>query len=683
LNSSTMAATDAPSVSSSSVLSSQSPFGEDKLPLHPLDQLIEKEITRCANLIRSHFAKLTKNLRFYRIDLLEPEKSVILQYENGQKTNFSRSAFAVVVDRVQEKTYEVVVSLSPRGSERVVSVVYVPGVQPGFLSDEYEMCEHAVKIDPKVIEALKRRGINDISSVMVDAWVSYFHPPNQRLCNPLFFLRTNDSANGYDRPIEGLNVFVDLHKMIVVEVRDNFTVPIPPPDPLSQWQGLKKFRKDLKPFYTNQPEGVSFRVEGKRVYWQNWSFHVGFTQWEGLVLHQIAYNDKGRIRPVIYRASIAEMVVPYGDPRDPNHRKNAFDAGEDGLGRNCQSLELGCDCIGSVYYFDATLVNVQGIPYRIKNAICLHEEDAGMLWRHQDWRTGISEVRRSRRLVISFFSTIANYDYGFFWYFYQDGTIHMESKLTGILSTSAIATGDHPGGYGTMIAKNLYAPIHQHFFVARLDMQVDGLNNAIQEVNVRIPEEHEPNPYRSAFYAHVTTFQTELEAARLAEPRSARVWRIVNPSSRNRCGELCGWRLMPRIGNCTPTFACDDSKLMQRAGWLKKTIWVTPFDSREKYPGGSYVYQKELDDGLTKWTQANRNIYNKDIVVWYIFGVTHVVRAEDWPVMPAEFSGFDLKPDNFFDCSPAMDVPPTNQAHACCDVNKPTTSSKLSPISRL
>ena len=178
----------------------------------------------------------------------------------------------------------------------------------------------------------------------------------------------------------------------------------------------------IKSVHFKRNTGVSFQVEGRHVQWQKWSFRVGLTQWEGLVLHQIAYKDKDKVRPIIYRArfeiyhlahsqdqpkwrfephliysatviligfciivcfsptlyfSIAEMVVPYGDPRDPNHRKNAFDAGEDGLGRNCHSLELGCDCIGSIYYFDAILVNVQGIPYKIKNAICLHEEDAG------------------------------------------------------------------------------------------------------------------------------------------------------------------------------------------------------------------------------------------------------------------------------------------------------------------
>lgn len=66
---------------------------------------------------------------------------------------------------------------------------------------------------------------------------------------------------------------------------------------------------------------------------------MGFTPREGLVIHTVAYDDgsRGR-RSVAHRLSFVEMVVPYGDPKDPHYKKNAFDAGEDGLGKNCHSL---------------------------------------------------------------------------------------------------------------------------------------------------------------------------------------------------------------------------------------------------------------------------------------------------------------------------------------------------------
>lgn len=68
----------------------------------------------------------------------------------------------------------------------------------------------------------------------------------------------------------------------------------------------------------------------------------------------------------------------------------------------------------------------------------MHEEDYGILWKHTDRRDGQPEVRRSRRLVASSVSTVENYEYGFFWYLYQDGNIKFEIKLTGILSPAAV-----------------------------------------------------------------------------------------------------------------------------------------------------------------------------------------------------------------------------------------------------
>ena len=103
----------------------------------------------------------------------------------------------------------------------------------------------------------------------------------------------------------------------------------------------------------------------------------------------------------------------------------------------------------------------------------MHEEDYGILWKHWDFRTGDTEVRRSRRLVVSSVSTIGNYEYGFFWYLYQDGTIESEVKATGIIATAAIAPGETPI-YGQLVAEGVNGMIHQHFFNVRLDFDVDG-----------------------------------------------------------------------------------------------------------------------------------------------------------------------------------------------------------------
>src|SRR5947209_8314511 len=176
-------------------------------------------------------------------------------------------------------------------------------------------------------------------------------------------------------------------------------------------------RDDLTPLEITQPEGPSFQIGGWELSWQKWRFRVGFTPREGLVFHLLTYEDGGRRRPILYRASCAELVVPYGDPNPSGYRRNAFDIGEYGIGPNTNSLELGCDCLGEIRYLDVDLCDNHGWPYTIRNAICIHEEDAGLLWKHTDVRTGHVEVRRSRRLVVSSIVTVDNYEYAFYWYF--------------------------------------------------------------------------------------------------------------------------------------------------------------------------------------------------------------------------------------------------------------------------
>ncbi len=193
-----------------------------------------------------------------------------------------------------------------------------------------------------------------------------------------------------------------------------------------------------------QPEGPSFTLEGNKLTWQNWSLRVGFNHREGMTLHTISYNDDGRERSVAHKLSFAEMMVPYRDHCEDHYRRTAFDIGEWGLGFMTTSLELGCDCLGEIRYLDAVLHNSKGEPYTITNAICIHEEDNAVLWKHVDHDAG-AEVRRMRRLTVSFHVTVANYEYLVYWRFYQDGNIECEVRATGIMVTTPFAPGGtHP-----------------------------------------------------------------------------------------------------------------------------------------------------------------------------------------------------------------------------------------------
>ncbi|MEW9668502.1 primary-amine oxidase [Ammoniphilus sp. 3BR4] len=621
---------------------------------HPLEPLTVAEIQEAVSIIREK-KNLGPKVRFAQVTLNEPLKEVVLNFKKGDPID--REAFIILLDNATGFTYEAVVSIT---NGEVTSYEYIPDVQPSFMLDEFEECERVVKENPEYQAALLKRGITDPDLVMVDPWsAGYFNieeDEGKRVARALAWVRKFPHDNGYAYPLTGLVAVVDLNAMEVLRVEDFAVKPLPPTDAnySPDISDSIEVRKDLKPLEIIQPEGPSFSVEGHRIRWQKWDFRFSFTPREGLVLHTIGYEDKGKVRPVLYRASLAEMVVPYADASPAHNRQNAFDAGEYGLGQLANSLTLGCDCLGEIRYFDAVMTDSRGNVKTIPNAICLHEEDYGIAWKHTDWRTEEVEVRRSRRLVISFFATVANYDYGFFWSFYQDGTLECEVKLTGMLNTGALEEGEK-SKYGTMIAPQLNAPFHQHFFNFRLDTQLDGMKNSVQEINTVAEKAGSDNPYHNAFYPEVTTFKTEEAARRIMNLETQRTWKIINPNSLNAVGQPVGYKIMTGE-NCLP-FASADSSLMKRAAFLKHHLYVTQYDREELYASGKYPNQHKGGDGLSKYAEANRNIENEDIVVWYTMGHHHITRTEDWPVMPTAYISFQLKPVGFFDRNPALDLP--------------------------
>jgi len=626
---------------------------------HPLDPLSAQEVTAAVRVMRTHGAA-SGNLRFVSVNLQEPAKASLQNGEVGD-----RRAFIIALDLEARRVLEGLVSLR---DETLLSCEQRRGVQPGIIVEEFMMCEKTVKADPQWRAALMRRGITDFDKAIVDPWSAGAYGderfPERRLAQGLTWIRDSNNDVGYGRPVEGLITFVDLEKMEVVEVIDDVQVPLPPPSGLYTAETAGPLRGDLKPLEIVQAEGPSFTVNGYEVRWQKWRFRVGFTSREGLVLHQLAYEDNGRLRPIIYRASLCEMQVPYGDPTRTHSKKNVFDVGEYGIGRMANSLKLGCDCLGAIHYFDAHVVNMAGEAETIGNAICMHEEDFGTLWKHTDWRTNHCEVRRSRRLVISFFATVGNYDYGFFWYLYQNGEIQVEVKLTGCLSVGAYPRGAQPA-HGVLVAPQLYAPIHQHYFNFRLDLDIDGTGNSVYEVDTVAEPPGPGNPYNSSYRPTYSLIRSEAEAGRDANPTTGRTWLVVNPSQRNSVYQPTGYRIMPGADVAHP-FAHEGASLLRRAGFIRHTLWVTAYNPAERYAAGDYINQNPAPDGVAQWISRDHSLENTDLVAWYTVGVHHLPRPEDWPVMPVAYAGFMLKPSGFFNQNPAMDVPPPKPL-PCCD----------------
>ena len=332
-----------------------------------------------------------------------------------------------------------------------------------------------------------------------------------------------------------------------------------------------------------QPAGAGFTVDGRKVTWENWDFHVGFNGREGLVLNTIGYTMGGKRRPVIYRASIAEMVVPYGTPERSHYRKNVFDNGELGFGRMANSLTLGCDCLGVIHYFDAVVPDVFGQARTIENCICMHEEDAGLSWKHFDVRSQRTEVRRARKLVISSISTIGNYEYASYWYLHQDGRVEYEMKATGIINTAACHPGQ-PGKYGAEVAPGVVGHIHQHVFNARLDMEVDGPNNTVVECDTIAPPTGPENPYGNAFFVEERVLKSEGEAQRDVDYDKMRYWKVINPDAKNWLGKPTGYRLEAK--SPVRPFTQADSPSGRRSRFIQHQLWVTAFDAERALSGG-------------------------------------------------------------------------------------------------
>jgi primary-amine oxidase len=637
-------------------------------PAHPLDPatageyLAGREIMAAAGL-------LAEPVRFAYYGLAEAPKDEVLA---GAATDRRLRAFLVNLD-TGEST-DVVVSLASR---QVVSAYTLDPSTDGqlpIIDSDFVAVDEIVKADPDWRAAMARRGYDDLSQVRTcPITAGVFGPAeddHRRMVRVLAFISPSEHALVWAHPVDGLAAYVDLIEKKVFKVTDEFELPVPQESGDYDDEVVRgPHRTTLRPIEITQPEGPSFTLDGHELRWQDWSMRIGFDAREGLTLHQISLHSadgKGgdRERPVIYRASIPEMVVPYGDPKF-RYWQAYFDTGEYLVGKFVNSLELGCDCLGEIAYLDATLTDDTGQPRTVKNAICIHEEDFGILWKHTDIFNGSVQTRRQRRLVVSYFSTVGNYDYGFYWYFYLDGTIEHEIKATGVLFTSAYPGPDADGAehaYSTQVAPGLAGAVHQHLFSARLDMTVDGLANAVEEVDVTGLPIGPDNPYGNAIAQQVTRLKTESQAGRRTDGARGRVWRVVSTEHQNRFGRPTSYTLYPEP---TPALLADpQSPLAARAGFATNHLWVTRYDPDQRFPAGDYVNQHPGGGGLPAFIAGDRDIDGTDIVVWHTFGPTHVPRPEDWPVMPAARCGFVLKPTGFYDRNPTLDVaPPASHCH--------------------
>jgi primary-amine oxidase len=649
------------------LVDAQDAAGGNQAPAqHPLAPLTAAEIEAAASAVKA--AKgLGETARFVYLSLYEPSKHEVVAFEAGGVAP-KRLVKAVIRERREHATYEGIVSL-PDGA--IAGFQRVAGVQPSVMFEEFMAAEDIVRKDPRWQEAMRKRGIANFDLCMIDPWSTPnvepgVGPDDGRFVSPLTWVRDDPADNGYARPVDGVVTRVDLDTLTVVSVEDYGVVPLPEKKAnystvkISDPDNVPYFpegpRQDVKPLDITQHEGPSFRVDGYHLTWQKWDLRIGFTAREGLVLHRINYDK----RSIIHRASLSEMFVPYGDPGPTHYRKLVLDEGEYGIGLLTNSLELGCDCLGEIAYLDGVVNDNDGKAVTLPNAICLHEEDHGIAWKHTDFRTGYVEVRRMRRMVISSIVTVGNYEYAYYWYLYQDGTIEYEVKLTGVISNGAVKQGSQPE-HGVIVAPGVYGPHHQHFFNVRLDMAVDGIANRVYEVTPTADPAGPENPVGNAWRAKEVLIADETMAMREADPLAGRFWKITNDAVKNELGQPVGYKLMPN--HVIRPFAHPGSAVARRAPFIFSPLWVTAYDRDELFATGDYPNQATGGAGLPAFAARERNLTDTDVVLWFTFGTNHIVRPEEWPVMPVHPIGFKLLPSGFFVGNPALDNPQPGGDH--------------------
>lgn len=629
---------------------------------HPLDPLTWEEHWTLLQVLQAD-GKFNDSTRIALVTLHEPPKADIWAWRPG--TALPRMAQAVV--KQQDKAYETVVDLTAR---KVISWEKAAG-QPNWLPEEFEAMAGKVKEHPEVIAAFRKRGITDLTFVECGGGPpGRFGLPEEegrRIAHYGCGLE-GPVRNSWTRGIEGLVAVVDMDAGEIIRVVDEGAVSIPETNADYDRNAVGPLRKHAAPIAVEQPLGPGFTVDGHQIRWDRWSFHVRPDQRVGMIISTVRYKDGDRERPVMYQGNLSEIFVPYMDPSANWYARNFLDAGEYVAGGLGKSLARGVDCPDNAVYFDMTVVRGNGRPTDVTDEICVFERYAGdVAWRHL---AQTIEGRPKRDLVVRFAAVLGNYDYIFDWVFQQDGTIQVAAGATGIAEVKIVAERssgmmarageggaaiDAPDAYGRFVDRHIVAVNHDHYFNYRLDLDVDGPINSFQKdrlETVRLPDDH---PRRSIWVMKSETASREHDAMLNVNLKRPTLWRFVNPAEHNAHGYVTSFHITP--GKVVETLLSEDDWPRQRAGFIDHHLWVTPYQADELYAAGMYPTLSKPGEGLPSWTAKNRSLEGTDIVAWYTMGMHHVVRAEDWPTMPVAWYSFQLRPFDFFDRNPALDLP--------------------------
>ncbi len=623
-------------------------FQSEPSTQHVLDPLTPDELKLAVDILKQ--AGLVGGTSYIQLlSTLEPDKASEGMYPKFDSV--PRKAFAIIVNTSNTDKFECVIDLEKKQLE---SKTAITSGQPALLFVEQINAKKAIAADERVIKALRDRGL-DPKYVYVEPWAAGDLSLEQDIDRTHRFIRgtiyyRQDSINPYARPIEGISTLYDV-TMGKVSVRDAGQTPLHP----KAHDFFKQSQKAVPPpdGFTNTHPNI--KVSGQQVEWRGWKLRFQVHPREGLVLYDIWRQDKGVYKPVLERASLSEMIVPYADPDDQWFWKSAFDQGEYGIGTNTDSLMRGVHFPVTGLAFPANFSSETGELSTIDNAVAIFEKDAFTLWSHYDWDTNTQSARAGKELVIVSFFTVGNYDYGFQWTFKEDGSIDFQQLLTGVLLTkgskikkcgrcenlSLFSIGDQ---FGTVVDEKLIAIAHQHHFNMRLDFAVAGGKNSVAEITLNKADPSD-NTHGNAFLISERALHTEKESVSKVVHNQAKHWWIYNRGVKNSLGHFAGFLLEP--GRTSDYYGAEGASVLERAPFLENNFYVTKFHPREMHAAGDYPNQSG-NDGIPIWiSKRDASIQQQDLVVWYTLGVTHLPCAEEWPVMTLHRAGFTIRPMGF------------------------------------
>jgi primary-amine oxidase len=628
---------------------------------HPMDALTADEITASAEILRAA-GKLGGTVRLVSLTLEENPKAEVRAWTKGKP--FGRRAFAVLLDGGH--LAEAHIDLDAR---TLTALTPVENRQAAVTIDEFIAAGKIAKSDERWRAAMAKRGIGEFDNVVCfSLTVGPSLDPalaGRRLLNVSCVDKSGAGNNLWGKPIDNVMATVDVAAGKVLRVTDLGVVPPPPETPSHAWADSGRARAISKPVEIAAPQGTNVSVVGGEVRWDNWSFHVRLDPRLGAVLSLIRYDDHGTPRDIAYQISASEMFVPYMDPATTWSFRGYMDIGEYGFGVLATQLRPGQDCPESATFLDLTIADTKGDPVALKGVVCLFERPSGdPLWRHDEAINGTFEMRANTELVVRMAPVVGNYDYLVDYVFDRAGDIDVKLGAYGIDETKGVAsstladpTAATDTAYGTLIAKRLLAVNHDHYMAFRLDMDVDGTDNRLVEDRIMPRRISADGPRRSLWQVESHPIAVE---GPVTTPLGAAQFRIESAAKRNAQGYPTGYQLEP--GHTDTSILAPDDPIQVRAGFTAYTLWSSAYAPGERFAAGAYPNENPEADGLPKWVAAQRPIDGRDLVLWYTVGFRHVPRAEDWPAMPGLWHGFRLRPFNFFDRSPALDVPPVDAA---------------------